>query len=147
MLLSAEARPSLWAEAVKCDAYLLNLCPKAGRKCTPFEEFHGHVPVIYHLRTWGCLCYVHTEKHQTTALGPKAAAGILLGYEPQSPISYRVLQAARKVVTSRKVTFIEGTLGSLYVSLLERGTAAEDVFEEDMSALDPSFHAETCPDS
>jgi hypothetical protein len=112
MLLAAEARPFLWAEAVKCAAYLLKLCPKGGRKCTPFEAFHGHTPSIHHLRTWGCLCYVHTEKHQTSALGPKAAAGIFLGYEPQNPISYRVLVAGKKVVTSRKVTFIEGTVGS-----------------------------------
>jgi hypothetical protein len=55
--------------------------------CTPYEAFHGKVPGVHNLRTWGCLVYVHLEKQHTTTLGPKAEAGILVGYEAYEPIS------------------------------------------------------------
>jgi transposase InsO family protein len=40
MLMAAQAKHSLWGEAVKCAAYLWNLCPRAGMSCSPFEAFH-----------------------------------------------------------------------------------------------------------
>jgi hypothetical protein len=85
--------------------------------CTPYEAFHNKVHGVHHLRAWGCLVYVHIEKQHTTTLGPKAEAGILVGYEPHEPVSYRVLVNGGRVQTTKKLTFVEGHLMVLHLMI------------------------------
>ena len=47
---------------------------------TPHELFYGRKPTVSHLRPFGCLAYVHLQKHQRPALTPHMAQCILIGY-------------------------------------------------------------------
>ncbi|KAJ0392338.1 hypothetical protein P43SY_005095 [Pythium insidiosum] len=52
---------------------------------TPFEKFYGHKPNVEHLRTWGCVVFVHMmplrQKPMRMAKNdPLSTIGLLLGY-------------------------------------------------------------------
>ena len=76
---------------------------------TPFEMFYGRKPDISHLRTFGCLAYVHLQKDQRPALTPHAAQCILIGY----PVDYKGWRfwdpQARKEIISDSAVFHEST--------------------------------------
>jgi hypothetical protein len=47
-----------WREAVVTVVYILNRSPtKALNSRTPYEAWHGHKPMISHLRVFGCLAF------------------------------------------------------------------------------------------
>jgi hypothetical protein len=45
---------SLWMEALKTAAYLLNRVPSKVAPKTPFELWTGRKPSLRHLHVWGC---------------------------------------------------------------------------------------------
>jgi hypothetical protein len=58
-----------WREAVITAVYLLNRVPcKAVDGKTPFEVWHWKRPTVHHLKTLGCIVYVHNTKHYTSKI-------------------------------------------------------------------------------
>lgn len=63
MLKHAGLPNTFWAEAVSTAVYLENQTPVASRAfMTPYELWFGETPKYLHLRTFGCLAYVHVGK-------------------------------------------------------------------------------------
>lgn len=82
MLVAAELPSQLWGEAVYTACYLNNLTPtdtKAGRK-SPEELWTGRIPDLGHLRTFGCIVFVHVPIAKREKLDKTSFKGIFVGY-------------------------------------------------------------------
>lgn len=71
-----------WAEVVNTAAYILNkVLIRAMISKTPYELYKGRKPNIYHLRSFGCKCFVlNNEKHSLGKFDAKTDEAIFLGY-------------------------------------------------------------------
>ena len=70
-----------WGETLSTAVYLWNYSPtKAVKSMTPFEAFHGKKPDVGHLRSFGCVCYVHIAKDERKKLDVVARHCVLVGY-------------------------------------------------------------------
>lgn len=108
MLSETGLDSSYWAEAASTAVYIINRSPNASiRFDIPEERWSGHEPEYGHLRSFGCIAYVHQVKEKTS---PRAAKGIFLGYA-EGTRGYRVwLIEEQKVVVSKDVVFNEEKL-------------------------------------
>jgi hypothetical protein len=63
-MLKAKGLPDwFWLEAVVTAVYLLNQVPcKAVDDKIPFEAWYGKWLAVHHLKTFGCVVYVHNTK-------------------------------------------------------------------------------------
>ena len=68
----------LWAEAAFTACYLINRSPHAAFNFeVPEEVWSSSKPTYDHLRTFGCIAYVHASQGK---LCPRALKGVFLGY-------------------------------------------------------------------
>jgi transposase InsO family protein len=120
LLAAAQAKQSLWKEALQAAVLLCNIVPTSNRSVTPYEAFLGIKPTAAALRTWGCKAFVLLQKPHMTATGPRALPGMMVGYEVGSK-AYRIL-TAQGIKVSRDVRFIEEELGAPAVGYLDLHT-------------------------
>ena len=70
-----------WDYVVLCAVYLRNTIPTHDlNNKTPYEMWHGHNPLVGHLRVIGCTCYSLILKEQRNKLGLRSGKCILFGY-------------------------------------------------------------------
>lgn len=70
-----------WGYCALTAGYLINRTPTAvlnGK--TPFEILYDRPPPLQHLRIFGCLCYVHNQKHGGDKFASRSNRCIFLGY-------------------------------------------------------------------
>jgi hypothetical protein len=126
MRLSGRLPHALWRDIVAAATYLYNRTPRyyLGWK-SPYEASNEHVmasqgvaerrkPILYHLKSYGCKCYVQTKSKgdpdfsgKLQKLYPKAHIGFLVGYESIN-ISHTWIPHKKKVISARDVIFDEG---------------------------------------
>jgi len=71
---------ALWAEGIKCAAYVINRTPLSPNNMrSPYELLYGEKPTVKHLRIFGCNCYVHVPESQRRELEAKAKKCIFVG--------------------------------------------------------------------
>jgi hypothetical protein len=111
MMLDEHRTPRLlWADVISTAFYISNrIFLHSILYLTPFELLFGHKPSVYHLRPFGCKCFVlkhgNLDKFESHSFD-----GILLGYNPHGR-SYRVYNLeTNTVVESCDVTFDETAL-------------------------------------
>ena len=69
----------LWAKTARTIVYVQNiLSHSALRFKTLGEVYKGKKPKVIHLKTFGCLVYVHILKEKRTKLDPSGKKGICL---------------------------------------------------------------------
>ncbi|KAM1762795.1 hypothetical protein ACFX12_005393 [Malus domestica] len=108
LLQTAQMPPKFWSFACQTAIYLINRMPTPIlSNQSPFEVLYGAVPVIHHLRTFGCACYPLLRPYNTTKLQPKTTKCIFLGYASRYKgfICYVVSQ--NRFFISRHVVFSE----------------------------------------
>ena len=72
---------SLWGEALKTTAYILNrVLTKAAAK-TPYELWKGRQPSLNHLHIWGCLAKAKPYRPHERKLHSKIASSSLLAMQ------------------------------------------------------------------
>ena len=110
----ANLPPTFWGECLLCATYLINRMPLSVLKHkSPYELLHQSPPVLDHLRTFGCLCFVSTSKVHRTKFDSRADACVFLGYS-LTQYGYKVLNLLNhKVFVSRDVIFHEKHLSSM----------------------------------
>jgi hypothetical protein len=88
--------------------YILNRSPtKALNNRTSYEAWHGHKPVVSHLRVFGCLVF-GTELGHIGKLDDRSTSGVFIGYADGSK-AYRILDPrTQHVRTTHNVVFDEG---------------------------------------
>lgn len=107
MLKNVGLPTEFWGEAVTTAVYLENRTPMASLKFkSPFELWNGVAPTYDHLRTFGCLAYVHVGKERREGkFSDTAVKGIMLGYQ-ESHRNYRIyLLNEKRIVYSHDVIF------------------------------------------
>jgi hypothetical protein len=122
MLIGADLKKELWAEAVVTANYVRNRSPHAKTVKVPWELFYGRKPDVSGLRVFGARAFVLTPKQLRGKLDPVSQPGVFVGYSVTSK-AYRVLlDATGKIVESRDVTIDEtdfqasSTGGIVYIS-------------------------------
>ena len=63
---------SFWGYALETAAFILNRAPTKAVEGTPFEKWHGKLPVLSFLKMWGCKAYV--KRMISTKLEPRYPA-------------------------------------------------------------------------
>ena len=98
----------LWDEAIRKIVYVRNrLSHSALGFKSPEEMFIGKNPEVIHIKTFGCLVYIHIPKEKRTKLDPSRKKGIFVGYCEVSK-SFRIyIPTFHHMEISRDVTFEE----------------------------------------
>lgn len=97
-----------WVEAVSCAVYLINRSPtKILQNSTPNEQWFGKKPSVSHLKTFGCLAYIHVLDSLRTKLDDKSEKCVFIGYSERSKAYKLYNPTMKKVVISRDVCFDE----------------------------------------
>lgn len=97
-----------WRECALTAGYLINRTPSAVLKGkTLFEMLYNRPPPIQHLRVFGCLCYVHEQRHGGDKFASRSKRSIFIGY-PFGKKGWRVYDLETgKILVSRDVIFCE----------------------------------------
>lgn len=109
MLKHANLPAELWAEAVTTAVYLENITPLASRQFkTAHELWYGTPPTYSHLRTFGCLVYVHIcKERQNGKFSDAEKRGLIIGYQDGMK-NYRIwLLNEKRIIYSHEVIFNE----------------------------------------
>jgi len=97
-----------WSYCALTAAYLINRTPTPllqGK--TPFELLYNRPPPVNHIRVFGCICYVHNQKHGGDKFESRSNKSIFLGY-PFAKKGWRVYNFETGVISvSRDVVFRE----------------------------------------
>jgi len=90
-MMKAKSMPAeFWGEAVSTAVFMLNRSPtKALEGRTPYEAWHGHMPNVAFLWTFGCIGHVKNTKPFLSKLVDRSTPMVFLGYEDGSK-AYRL---------------------------------------------------------
>jgi transposase InsO family protein len=108
-LLKTKALPSyFWGEAVATAVHILNRAPmRALDGKMPYEAWHGAVPTVHYMRTFGCIAHVKITRPGLKKLDDRSIKTIFVGYEPGSK-AYRCYNPVdKRVIIARDVVFDE----------------------------------------
>jgi hypothetical protein len=108
MMLDEHRTPRcFWAKAINTACYISNqIFLRSLLNLSPFVLRFGHQPYVFHLRSFGCKCFI--LKHgNLDKFESRSSDGIFLGYTPHGG-SYKVLNLETNIVVeSCDVTFNE----------------------------------------
>lgn len=71
----------LWSYCALTAGYLINRTPSMllnGK--TPYELLYNKAPPTNHLKVFGCLCYVHNQKHGGDKFKTRSNKSVFIGY-------------------------------------------------------------------
>ena len=104
----AQLPVKFWGYCALDAGYLINRTPtKLVNGRTPFELVYKRPPPMSHLRVFGCLCYVHNQKHGGDKFEERGTRSVSVGY-PFNNKGWRVYNVdISKVSVSRDVVFNE----------------------------------------
>ena len=75
---------SLWIEALKTAAYLLNRFPTKATYKTSYELWTGKKPSLKHLHIWGCRAEARPQKPNEKKLDARTISCYFIGYSERS---------------------------------------------------------------
>lgn len=112
MMIHAKVPLYLWTEAFHTAVYLINRLPTQTLDGdSPHLRLFGNQPSYGHMRTFGCIAFVHNFDTHKTKFSPRAVVCIFIGYDDNCK-GYRCFDpSSRRVYVSRHVTFHEENLG------------------------------------
>ena len=88
MLSHVNLPVSLWMEALKTTAHILNLAPTKSAPSTPYEMWAGKKPSLNYLRVWGCPAEAKVFNPHIKKLDPNTVSCFFIGY-PHRGKGYR----------------------------------------------------------
>ena len=108
MMFHKSVPKRFWSDAVMTACYLINMIPtRILENQSPFEVLNKSRPVLDHMRTFGCVCYVLVLGEMRNKLEAKSTKAMLIGYSA-SQKGYKCFDpTARRVLVSRDVKFME----------------------------------------
>ncbi|KAL3613382.1 hypothetical protein CASFOL_042795 [Castilleja foliolosa] len=75
---------SLWGEAIKAAAHILNRVPTKAADKTPYELWMGRKPSLKHLHIWGCPSEARPYRPNEKKLDSKTISSYFIGYPERS---------------------------------------------------------------
>lgn len=118
LLFQSRVLVRFWGECLLCAAHLINTMPLSSvHFSSPYELLHGSKPSLYHLKFFGCLCYVSTVKAHRSKLDPRSIPCIFLWY-PSAQKAYKVYDLENhKFIISKDIIFHEKHLPFRHFSI------------------------------
>lgn len=108
LLIESSIPSHFWCEALFTAAYLINQLPSPTlNNVSPFHKLFGHHPTYSHLRTFGCVCFVHLLSHERKKLTPQSIRCAFLGYSTTQKGYVCYDPNIRRIKISRNVVFFE----------------------------------------
>ena len=99
---------SFWGYALQSAARVLNMVPTKKVDKTPYEKWHGKVPVLSYLKVWGCEALV--KRDTPNKLEPRSIKCIFVGYPKETMGYYFYYPPEIKVFVARYAEFPESRL-------------------------------------
>ena len=84
MISHSSLPESLWGEALKTAAYILNRVPTKATAKTPYEVWTGRKPSLKHLRIWGSPAEARPYKPYEKKLDSRIISSYFIGYSERS---------------------------------------------------------------
>lgn len=149
-----------WDSAIIAACYIRNRLPLLDENKTPSEFISGSIPIVSHMKVWGCICYVLINKSNPNRykLSPTSIKGIFIGY-CESSTQYRVYiptkNGSNKIIVSANVRFHENDFWDWTKSSGEQFGELEihsddvpaDNFDKDDTNLSPISDSDSDSDS
>jgi len=119
-----------WADAVNTACYVLNrVLIKPILKKTPYEIFKGGMPILSHLKVFGCKCFIlNNGKESLGKFDAKADEGVFLGYAIQSH-AYKVYNKRLMIVEESMHVVIDETNPKVQ-DQVSKNIDEEDILQE-----------------
>ena len=80
MISHSNLPKSLWGEALKATAYILNRVPTKATTKTPYEFWTSKKPSLKHLHIWGCLAEARPYRPHEKKLDSRTVSCYFIGY-------------------------------------------------------------------
>ena len=116
---------SLWGEALKTTAYILNRVPTKAAAKTPYELWTGRKPSVNHLHIWGCPAEARPYRPHERKLDSKTVSSYFVGYVKRSRSFKCYDPSTRSIFETRIATLFEN------VELAWRNLVRKIFFEEE----------------
>ena len=84
MISQSTLPESLWGEAIKTAAYILNRVPTKATAKNPYELWTGRKPSLKHFRVWGCPVEARPYRPNENKLEPRTISSYFIGYSERS---------------------------------------------------------------
>jgi len=84
MICHSNLPESLWGEALKTVAYILNRVPTKAAAKTPYELWVGQKPSLKHFHVWGCPNETRPYKPNERKLDSRTVSSYFIGYSERS---------------------------------------------------------------
>ena len=84
MLSQSKLSDSMWGEALKIAAYILNRVPTKAVSKTPYKLWTAKKPSLGRLHAWGCPAETRIYNPQKRKLDPRTISGYFFGYPERS---------------------------------------------------------------
>ena len=112
LLHAKDLLTKFWAEVVYCENYLLNqILMREVYDVTPIKKWCGKKLSVSHLRTFGCVSWVHILDDCRKKLDEKSHACITIGYSEVLK-AYRLFNPVKqKIIIRNNVIFDEKNFG------------------------------------
>ncbi|GMI86492.1 hypothetical protein HRI_002318500 [Hibiscus trionum] len=128
MIAHSTLPESLWGEALKTAAYILNRVPTKGAEKTPYELWMGQKPSLKHFHIWGCPAEAMPYRPHEKKLDSKTVSSYFIGYSERSR-GYKFYDPTIKnIFETRTATFFED------VEFGGRNKVRDITFEEELSS-------------
>ena len=102
---------SLWSEAIKTMAYVLNRVPTKAIPKMPFELWKSWKPSLRYVHVWGCPTEVRVYNPQEKKLDLRLVNGCFIGYVERSKrYIFYCPSCATKIVESYNTRFLENDM-------------------------------------
>lgn len=120
---------SLWGEALKTAAYILNRVPTKATAKTPYELWTGKKPSLKHFHIWGCPAEARPYRPHEKKLDSKTVSSYFIGYSERSR-GYKFYDPTlRSIFETGTATFFED------VEFGGRNKVRNIVFEEESISI------------
>lgn len=127
---------SLWGEALKTAAYILNRVPTKAVAKTPYELWVGRKPSLKHFRIWGCPAEARPYRPNEKKLDSRTISSYFIGYSERSR-GYKFYDLTTRTIfeTGTAVFFEDVSFG--------RDSQVRDiVFEEESISIPEIVHTD-----
>lgn len=84
MICHSTLPESLWGEALKTAAYILNRVPTKAAAKTPYELWIGRKPSLKHFHVWGCPAEARPYRPNEKKFEPRTISSYFIGYSEKS---------------------------------------------------------------
>ena len=129
MISHSSLPESLWGEALKTAAYILNRVPTKAAAKTPYELWTGRKPSLKHFHIWGCPVEAMPYRPHEKRLDSKTVTSYFIGYSERSR-SYKFYDPTlRSIFETGTATFFED------VEFGGRNKVRDIVFEEESVSI------------